>query len=41
MMHCILYNIKTVVTTLYAVLEYPIETGGYLRFYLAPKVDED
>ena len=23
------------------VVEYPIETAGHIRFYLAPKLDED
>lgn len=23
------------------VVEYPIDTWGYIRFYLAPKIDED
>lgn len=23
------------------VVEYPIDTCGYIRFYLAPKIDED
>jgi hypothetical protein len=26
---------------MYAVIEYPIEDMGYLRFYLAPKIDDE